>query len=95
MIDLITVLGADIFFLSILLYFREALFGWVRPCLLRFRALVERNGLLWPDRTWLESPDEFGRRLVYNLDVMEVPLRVALCALVAVAVAVSLGRVVA
>jgi hypothetical protein len=95
LMDVITVLGTDVFFLSLLLYFREALFGWVRPCIARFRAFVEQKGLLWPDRSRFRSSQDFGRWITYNLDMMEVPLRVVACGTVVIAVVVSVGRLVA
>jgi hypothetical protein len=94
LMDVITVLGTDIFLLSLLLYFGESLFGWVRPCIARFRAFVEQRGLLWPDRSRFRSSQDFGRWITYNLDMMEVPLRVALCGTVVIAVAVSVARLV-
>ena len=92
MIDLITVMGADVFFVSLLMYYREALFGSARAYLARIRAVVERNGLLWPNRSWLESPAECGRRITYNLDIMEVPLRIAVCTLFGLAIAVKVAQ---
>jgi len=88
--DLITLVGMDVFLLSLLLYFREALFGWISPWRAKIRASVESKGLLWPDRNWFASSQEFGRRLTYNLDLMEVQLRVVALAMLLSAAAVPI-----
>jgi hypothetical protein len=92
LVDLLALVGTDVFLLSLLFYFREALFGWVRPAYLRLRIRVEGWGLMWPDRSWFRSTQDFGRCITYNLDIMEIPIRVAACAMLLFAAAAIIER---
>lgn len=93
LIDIIAVLGTDVLVLSVLLYFRESLLQWARPTWTTFRAYVERHGLLWPSRDWFKSTEDLGRYVTYNFDILERPLRIATCTMLAVALAVILQPV--
>jgi hypothetical protein len=88
LIDVISIIGTDIFLLSVLLYYRESLFGWVRPAISRVRLHVDGCGLLWPDRSWFRSAQDFGLCITYNLDVMVFPRRIVTCSVLLIAVVV-------
>jgi hypothetical protein len=91
LIDLITVVGADVFVLSIALYYRSAFLEFYRGCVSTICRWLMRNGLLAPDNTWLQSPAEFCRYLGHNLCVFSTvrPVKVLSLALIVLPLVVA------
>ena len=87
LIDVVSIVGTDVFLLSVLFYFRESLFEWIRLAISRVRSHADGCGLLWPDRSWFRSTQDFGRCVTYNLDVMVIPRRVITCSMLLFAIA--------
>jgi hypothetical protein len=90
LIDLITVVGADVFLLSIALYYRSVFLEFYRACVSIVRRPLIRSGLLMPDSAWLQSPTEFCRYLGHNLCVFSTIRPVAIVSLALIFVAALL-----
>jgi hypothetical protein len=79
LIDLITVVGADVFLLSIVLYYSSGLVRLYRAWVSIIRMAAIRSGLLMPHERWARSPAEWCRYLGHNLCVLSTvrPVRIA------------------
>jgi hypothetical protein len=86
LIDLITLVGVDVFILSLLYYFSDSSLAWFSPVVYRCRALLSREGAVWPSRECWESPASLALCLGHNLCFLVTPTRYAgfalLCLLV-------------
>ena len=69
LVDLISVLGADVLVLIFALYYQSAV-DWVLPMIRMCHRSLVRGGVLIPDHDWFHSPAEFARYVGHNLCVV-------------------------
>ena len=77
LIDLIALVGVDVFLLSLMYYFSDSSLAWFSPLVYRCRALLLREGAVWPSRECWESPASLSLCLGHNLCVLITPTRYA------------------
>jgi hypothetical protein len=89
LIDLIALVGVDVFLLSLLYYLSDSSLAWLSPLLYRCRSLLLREGAVWPSRDCWESPASLALCLGHNLCVLVTPTRYAGVALLCLLVPLS------
>ena len=77
LIDLIALVGVDVFLLSLMYYFSDSSLVWFSAAVYRCRLLLLREGAVWPSREYWESPASLARCLGHNLWVLITPTRYA------------------
>ena len=86
LIDLIALVGVDVFLLSLMSYFSDSSLAWFSPLVYRCRALLLREGAVWPSRECWQSPASLALCLGHNLCFLITPTRYSgfglLCVLV-------------
>lgn len=75
LIDLIALVGVDVFLLSLLYYLSDSSLAWISPVVYRCRSLLLREGAVWPSRECWESPGSLALWLGHNLCVLITPTR--------------------
>jgi hypothetical protein len=73
-VDLITLLGVDVFFLSIFYYYSGSVSAWLGPVLQTCGTSLRRRGVLAPTRPALASPSAVAQYLGHNAVVLVTPL---------------------
>jgi hypothetical protein len=74
LVDLITLVGVDVFFLSILYYYSGSVSAWLGPLVQTCRRALRQRGAIAPTREVLASPAAVAQYIGHNVVVLVTPL---------------------